>query len=92
MTLDINDDGHRGRMRTKTLDVDNNDNQEQGRIRTRMRDNNEGERQGRTRTQQSKRGHRQQGMMRTRKMTSEEDKGGRGHNNQKEDGSNYEVG
>jgi hypothetical protein len=30
-------------------------------------------------------------MMRIRKMTREDDEGGRGNNNQKEDGSNYKV-
>ena len=57
-----------------------------------MRDNDEGGQQGRKRTQQSKRGDRQQGMMRTRKITREDDKRGQGNNNQKEDGSNYKVG
>jgi hypothetical protein len=45
-------------------------------MRTRMRDNNEGGQQGRKRTQQSKRGYRQQGMMRTRKMKREDNEGG----------------
>ncbi len=57
-----------------------------------MRDNDEGGQQGRKRTQQSKRGDRQQGTKRTRKMTRGDDKKGQGNNNQKEDGSNYEVG
>jgi hypothetical protein len=61
-------------------------------MRMRTRDNDEGGQQGRKRTQQSKRGYRQQGMMRTRKMTREDNEGGQGNNNQKEDGSNYEVG
>jgi hypothetical protein len=78
------------RTRTKTLDVDNDG--QQGRMRTRTRDNDEGGQQGRKWTQQSKRGYRQQGMMRIRKMTREDDEGGRGNNNQKEDGSNYKVG
>ena len=61
-------------------------------MRTRTRDNDEGGQQGRKRTQQSKRGYRQQGMTRTRKMTREDNEGGQGNNNQKEDSSNYEVG
>ena len=80
------------RTRTRTPDVDNNGQRE--RMRTRTKDNNEGGQQGRKRrgTQQSKRGYRQQGMMRTRKMTREDNEGGRGNNNQKEDGSKYKVG
>jgi hypothetical protein len=31
-------------------------------------------------------------MRKTRKMTREDDERGQGNNNQKEDGSNYEVG
>jgi hypothetical protein len=45
-TMKTDEDGQRGRMRTKTPDVDDDDGQ-QGRTR-RTRDNNEGGRQGRT--------------------------------------------
>ena len=72
---DKDDSGQRWttrRTRTRTPDVD--DDGQQGRMRTRTKDNDEGGQQGRKRTQQSKRGYRQQGMMRTRKMTREDDK------------------
>ena len=41
-------------------------------MRTRTRDNGDRGRRVSKRTQQSKRGYRQQGMMRTRKMTRED--------------------